>query len=134
MQNVNFKTVDDFLEYLPEDELKIVEFLRSIILDCIPDVKEKLSYNVPYYRKHYAICFLWPASVTWGTKITYKGVRLGFANGNLMTDENHYLDKGNRKQVYWKDFTDVNEVNTDLLKSYLFEATLIDEEKGKKHK
>jgi Domain of unknown function (DU1801) len=129
MQNVNFKTVDEFLAYLPEDELKIVEFLRNIIFDCIPDCEEKLSYNVPYYRKHYRICFIWPASITWGSKITYKGVRLGFANGNLMADENHYLDKGNRKQVYWKDFTDIREINTDLLKSYLFEAALIGKEK-----
>ena len=58
MQNVSFKTIDDFLEFLPEDELKIVELLRSIILNCIPDAKEKLTYNVPFYKRFKNICFI----------------------------------------------------------------------------
>ena len=60
MQDVSFKTVEDFLAYLPEDELKIVELLRKIILSCLPDVVEKLSYNVPFYKRHSTICFIWP--------------------------------------------------------------------------
>ena len=134
MQSVSFKNVDEFLAYLPKDELKIVEFLRNNVLECIPGCREKLSYNVPYYSKHYGICFIWPASVAWGSKITYKGVRLGFANGYLLSDESNYLDKGDRKQVYWKDFADIKEIDVALIKSFLYEAALIDEEKGKMKK
>jgi hypothetical protein len=42
MQNVSFKTIDDFLEFLPEDELKMVELLRKLIFYCIPDCEEKI--------------------------------------------------------------------------------------------
>lgn len=128
MQNVAFKNVDDFLEFLPVEELKIVETLREIIFDCIPNVSEKLSYNVPFYKGFKNICFIWPASVLWGSKKTYQGVRLGFTTGYLMDDPISYLDKGDRKQVYYKDFISCNAIEMDLLKAYLYEAVLIDKQ------
>jgi Domain of unknown function (DU1801) len=129
MQNVNFHSLDEFYDFLPADELKIVEFLRRIIMDCMPDCKEKLSYNVPYYFRHAAICFIWPGSVTWGS-VAQKGVRLGFTSGYLLIDEIGYLDKGGRKQIYWKDYTSTQEIDTDLVRSYLYEAIIVDEEKA----
>jgi hypothetical protein len=68
MQNVKFASVDEFIDFLPEDEKKIVVALRNIVLDQVNGVKEKLSFNVPFYHKHKAICFIWPASVLWGSK------------------------------------------------------------------
>src|SRR5688500_2075861 len=127
MQNESFRNVDEFLEFLPEDELKIVEFLRNLVFICIPECTEKLSYNVPFYKVNKNICFIWPASVLWGKTKSYNGVRLGFSNGYLMHDEIGYLDKGARKQVYYKDFTDIREIEVDILKSYIFEAAMIDQ-------
>ncbi len=134
MQNVSFGNIDEFFEFIPENELKIVDALRQLIFSCIPDCKEKLSYNVPFYRKYSGICFIWPSSVTWGNVKQPSAVRLGFTKGYLMRDEINYLDKGERKQVYWKDFTDIKEIDADLLKSYLFEAMLVDEQMKKKAK
>jgi hypothetical protein len=48
-----------------------------------------------------------------------------------MTDDLNYLDKGKRKNVYWKDFNDVKEIDVELLKSYIYEAVLVDERKTK---
>jgi hypothetical protein len=127
-QNVKFKTVQEFLDYLPENELKVVNRLRKIVFDCLPDVTEKLSYNVPFYKVHKTICFIWPASVKWGKQQTYEGVRFGFANGNLMSDSENYLEKGSRKQVYWRTFSSVKEINEDILKTYIFEAAIIDQD------
>ncbi len=136
MQNVSFNNIEEFLAYLPEDELKIVELLRKIVFSCTPDCTEKLSYNVPFYKKHTNICFIWPSSVTWGNNMKQRGVRFGFSNGYQLQDEINYLDKGDRKQVYWRDFYDVKDIDTDLLKAYIFEAALIDEKnmKAKKKK
>jgi hypothetical protein len=127
MQNVRFHNIDEFLDFLPENELRLVNALRQIVFNCIPMVTEGLAYNVPYYKMYRNICFIWPASVLWGKKQTYEGVRFGFKNGNLLQDEIGYLDKGDRKQVYWKDFKDIKEIDVDLLNSYLFEAVIIDE-------
>lgn len=130
MQGVSFRNIDDFLAFLPENELAIVEALRSIVADCIPDCKEKLSYNVPYFSRYYRICLIWPASVPWGN-VKLNGVQLGFVNGNLLLDESHYLERGSRKQVYTKTFNSVAEIDADLIRSFIYEAVLIDEEKGK---
>jgi hypothetical protein len=128
MQNVSFKTVDEFLDFLPEDELKMVNLLRRLIFDYVQGVTEKLSYNVPFYKKHKGIFFIWPASVLWGKNQTYKGVRFGFQQGYLIADEINYLKRDNRKQVYWKDFSSIKEIDIDLLKVYIFEAIRIDEQ------
>lgn len=128
MQNVNFKSIDEFLEFLPEDELKIVEIFRDIVFNNIPDVVEKLAFNVPFYKRNSNICFIWPASVLWGKKKTYDGVRFGFSNGYLLNDPDGFLDKGNRKNVYWKDFKSINEIDISFIKSLLFDAIIIDSE------
>jgi len=130
LQNVSFRNVDEFLEFLPDDELEIVEVLRKIIFSCIPDCEEKLSYNVPFYKRHSTICFIWPASVTW-SGMKQEGVRMGFTRGYLMKDEINYLDKGDRKQVYWKDYYSTKDIDAELLKAYVFEAAFIDEETKK---
>ncbi|MCX2681473.1 DUF1801 domain-containing protein [Galbibacter sp. EGI 63066] len=130
MQNIDFDTVDDFLDYLPDNERKIVDYLRRIILECIPGCTEKLSYNVPFYYRHARICFIWPSSVPWGK--VKAGVQLGFCNGNLLQDELNYLDKGGRKQVYSKTFTDIKAIDVDLLKTYIFDAVKVDKQLKKK--
>ena len=128
MQSVNFNSVEEFLAYITPEELEVVEYLRELIFDSIPDVSEKLSYNVPYYKRHKNICFLWPGSVLWGKKQAYEGVRRGFINGHLMLDEISYLDQGERKQVAYKDYLRLEDIDADLLRMYLYEAAEIDEQ------
>jgi hypothetical protein len=125
-QNVHFKTVDEFLRFLPEEESKIVLALRSLVQDCIPDVKERLAYNVPYYYRYSRICFIWPASVPWGKRQEKSGVEFGFCSGHLLSDAS-YLDKGNRKEVYIKTFQSVREIDGEALRQLLYEAVSIDE-------
>jgi hypothetical protein len=127
MQLHNFASVEEFFEFLEGDERQICLRLRNIILDCLPQAEEYLAYNVPYYRKRKTICFMWPASVGWGSKVTYEGVRLGFTHGHFLLDEVGYLHKGDRKQVYWRDIRSMAEINEELIRAYLYEALLLDE-------
>lgn len=126
MQEVSFRSVEEMLECLPDEERKITLLLRKIILSTVPEVTEKLSFNVPFYKLHANFCFIWPGSVAWGS-MTQPGVRLGFTKGYLMADAEQWLEKGNRKQVYWKDFLTVKEVNPDGVRWYIQEAVLLDE-------
>lgn len=131
MQDVSFRSVDEFLEFLPDDERRITEVLRKVVLDIIPEATEKLNYNVPYYKRHKNICFIWPASVLWGKRKTRDGVRFGFTSGYLLTDESGWLARDTRKQVYWRDFKSVHEIDVARLKAYLCEAVLVDQQQKK---
>ena len=131
-QPFSFTTVNDFLSYLPDEELKIVEALRMLVIKCVPDAKEKLSYNVPFYFRYARICFIWPGSVPWGKKIK-TGVELGFCKGYLLPDPS-YLNIGNRKEVFIKTFHSLKEIDWDLLQQLLYEAIAIDEEQYRNNK
>jgi hypothetical protein len=134
MQSVSFRNVEEFLDYLPDEERAITELLRKIVFSCHPEITEKLSYNVPYYRLHKQLCFIWPAAILWGKKKSYEGVRFGFTSGHLLSNESGYLDQGNRKFVCYKDFSSLKEINTELLRAYIFGAIGIDEHSFKKLK
>lgn len=126
MQNVNFRKVSEMLAYLPEDQLEITERLHALILESVPGVKEKLSFNVPFYSLRKNVCFIWPGAVPWGNK-TKEGVTLGFSYGYLLYDASGYLEQGNRKQVYTKTFYRPEDIDEELLRYFLGESVEIDE-------
>lgn len=125
-QPIDFQDLDDLYAFLPEGELKIVKMLRDLVLECIPEVKEKLSYNVPFFRVRRTICFIWPGSVPWGG--TFEGVQLGFVRGHLILNEDEYFEAGKRKYVRTKTFHSLQEIDFDKLRSLLYEAAIVDAE------
>ena len=131
MQAVKFRSVEECLDFLPPDEHALTEKLRAIVQDCIPNAKERISFNVPFYKRHKDLCFIWPASVLWGQKKTYQGVRFGFTYGNLLVDEEGFLEKGGRKQVHWRDFTRLTAKDVEMVRALLYQAVLVDEERAK---
>lgn len=122
MQQVSFRQVDDLLDFLPPAQLAIVAPLREMVFECIPAVTEKLSFNVPFYRRERAICFIWPGAVDWNGK-TWEGVELGFNYGNLLLDETGFLAAGQRKQVFSRRFTHtIQPAEESVLRELLFQA------------
>jgi hypothetical protein len=119
-QKIKFKDIEEFLASLPADELKIVELLRSIIFDCIPGCREKLSYNVPFYYGHSRLCFIWPASVPWG------GIKEGVALGFLKGDKLLLPKLEGRKSLSREVFTSVNEIDINYITQLLLEVAIID--------
>ncbi len=122
---IKFASIDDFLNYISEDELLIVDKLRNLIFEEIPDVKEKLSYNVPFYSRKQRICHLWPASIPWGNT-PMKGVQLGFSKGYLI--DHSAIVMGKRKEVGVLTFHKINDIDEEMIRSILLEALLIDNE------
>jgi hypothetical protein len=116
-QGIEFSTVDEFLDYLPADELEIVLLLRKIILECMPDCKEKLANNVPFYYRHSRICYIWPATIPW-EKVS-KGVAIGFCKGDSLLDETFETTKFT--------FNSIKEIDIDFVKQQIQEAILVDE-------
>lgn len=124
-QPIDFQDLDDLYAYLSAHELAMVKALRSLVHECIPEVKEKLSYNVPFFRVRRNLCYIWPGSVPWGG--TFEGVQFGFTKGNLLVDQD-YLEAGKRKHVRSKTYQSMQAIDFDKLRELIFEALIIDSE------
>lgn len=137
LQPISFGNIEEFLDYLPEDERELVEALRELIRACLPLAEERLSYNVPFYYGHGRIVFLWPGAVPWGG-LREAGVQLGFCRGNLLPSKD-LLDQGTRREVYSLHFKNLASIDREFVRSMLFEALEVDlmesaRKTAKKHK
>lgn len=122
---IKFQSFVEFRQYLPGEERIIMDSLRQIILKTLPPgIKEKLTYNVPFYYGKRRICLIWPSSIPWGG--IKSGVLLGFCYGNRLKDPAKYLIHGTNKQVYYKVFQSADEINTAVVKRLLKEASELD--------
>lgn len=126
-KGIKFQSFIEFWDFLPENERIIVDVLRQIILENLPATcKEKLAYNVPYYYGNKRICLIWPGSIPWGG--IRSGVLLGFSQGNRLEDPEGYLNHGTNKQVYYKIFNSIDEIDETAIVSILKEAVSFDAE------
>ncbi len=46
----------------------------------------------------------------------------------MLNDDDYYLERGGRKQVFTKTFVDTSEIDVDRVKSLIYEAVVVDEE------
>lgn len=125
IQKVSFRNVEEFLDYIPENELIIVEQLRNLVYECIPNAKEKLSFNVPFFSRDKNICCIWPASIPWGN-VPESTVVLGFTSGHLLDDPYKIMKAGSRKYVRTIEFDVTQDIDYEMVKFYLYEALEID--------
>jgi hypothetical protein len=121
-----FQSFVEFWDYLPETERIIVDVLRQIVITHLPSTfKEKLAYNVPYYYGNKRVCLIWPASVKGGG--IRSGVLLGFSQANKLQDPDNYLKRGTNKQVYYKIYQSVDEIDEQSISKLLREAVQLDQ-------
>lgn len=45
----NFETVDDYIAHQPEAAQKMLQEMREIVLEAVPDAEEVLNYKVPSF-------------------------------------------------------------------------------------
>jgi hypothetical protein len=130
IQGITFNTLAELLDYLGEEQREVVLFLREIILECIPNCKEKLAYNVPFFYGHSRICYLWPAAVPGGE--VAKGVAIGFCKNDSFLDATFETTPFASKSV----FSTVSAIDVALLRQQIYQAVLIDNQivKAKRRK
>jgi uncharacterized protein DUF1801 len=123
--NNKITSLVQLFERLPENERIIVDVLRQIIIENLPNYcKEKLAFNVPYFYGQRGICIIWPASVPRGG--FKEGVLLGFWQGNKINDQDGYLTRGTNKKVFYKIYRNVEEIDEAALVKLLKEAVKVD--------
>ena len=128
MNQPPFKKIRSLLELyelLPENERLIVDILRELIKEQLPpNCKEKISYNVPFFYGNKSICLVWPSSVPRGG--IKMGVMLAFWYGNRLTDADKYLTHGSNKQIFYRIYQSVDEINIKAIAKLLKEAVKLD--------
>ena len=118
---MKIRNLVDLFTILPEEEKTIVDVLRQIVIETLPEYcEEKISYNVPFYYGNKGICIIWPATVPRGG--IKKGVLFGFWYGNKLKDPDHFLSHGTNKQVFYKIYQTPAEIDEKPLKRLLKEA------------
>lgn len=120
--------IDDLYDNLPEDERLTAIILRELIMETIPDCREKLSWGAPFYYGQKNICFVWPASIPWG-KLT-SGVALGFARGRELGHEG-FLQFDDRKTIGRHIYYSPEEIDLKQLVRLLLAAKTLDEGQSK---
>ena len=130
---IKIRSVLQLYEMLPENERIITDVLRQIISENLPpNCKEKISYNVPFFYGNKGICIIWPATIPRGG--IKKGVLLGFWYGNKLIDKDNYLIHGTNKQIFYKIFYNVEEINVKAILKLLKEAVKLDNQFAKNTK
>jgi hypothetical protein len=130
---IKIRSVLQLYEILPENERIITDVLRQIISENLPgNCKEKISYNVPFFYGNKGICIIWPATIPRGG--IKKGVLLGFWYGNKLIDKDNYLIHGTNKQVFYKIFYNVEDINIKAILKLLKEAVKLDNQFSKNTK
>jgi hypothetical protein len=115
----------EFWDHLPENERLMVDVLRQIISENLPDnCKEKFAWHVPCYYGKRMICIIWPASIPRGG--FKRGVLLGFAQGTKLENENGYIKSGNNKKIYYRVIPSVDDIDENEIKILLKEALEVD--------
>jgi hypothetical protein len=124
--NIKIRSLLQLYELLPENQRMIVDVLRQVITAHLPTrCKEKISYNVPYFYGNKGICIIWPSAVPRGG--IKKGVLLGFWYGNKLNDADNYLTKGSNKQIFYRIYDSVDEIDQKAVIKLLKEAVKLDE-------
>jgi hypothetical protein len=124
---VKIKSILELYEAISEEERLITDVLRQIIKDHSPNyIKEKISFNVPFFYGHRGIAIVWPASIPRGG--ISKGVLLGFWNGYKLVDEDQTLTKGTNKKVFYKIYTRVEQIEQAAIQKLLSKAIQYDQQ------
>src|SRR5688500_8638119 len=125
--SIKIKSVSHLYEVLPEYERITVDVLRQIIKAHLPaSCKEKIAYNVPFFYGNKGICIVYPAFIPRGG--IKKGVLLGFWYGYQLKDPDNYLTHGTNKQIYYKIYNSVEEINEKAIARLLKEALNLDKQ------
>ncbi len=57
MENLKFRSIDDYHALFPVDIRVLLEELRTVIKQAAPDAEEVISYNMPAFKQHSVLVY-----------------------------------------------------------------------------
>ena len=106
-------TVDEFVQakVLPQFR-PVVEMIRSLMKECVPDAQEMISYGIPAYRRNRILAVISP---------TKKDITLSFSRGSFFEDKYQLLRGVGKVSLHVK-LKSVETANLEALRYYIQQA------------
>ncbi len=84
------RSVDEYIESLPDERREICEIVRELILENVLGITEKVSFKIPFY--HYFGMFMYINN-------TKEGIDVAFCRGKDLLEEFPQLNIKNRATI-----------------------------------
>ncbi|GAB3639841.1 DUF1801 domain-containing protein [Spirosoma arcticum] len=118
-------TVDDYINQQMSDHQRILRWLRQLILTSDSDIRERISWKVPFYTCHAThLCYL---NVVRSEPME---VDLAFVQGSGLPDEAGLLESRGRKKIKSLIIRNVGNPEEDVVRTYLQEALLLNDNRS----
>jgi hypothetical protein len=114
------KTVDEYISMLEESKAKIVEEVRSIILEATPEVKESIKWAQSVYESNGPFAYV---------RVFKESVNFGFWRGIDLDDPKGILQGTGEKMRHVK-LCSPADIDEEELARMVLQAIKLNEEKG----
>jgi len=96
--------VTEYIEKAPGETQKIMETVRKLIHDCVPDLVEEFKWSRPIFKTHKDFAYL---------KAAKSHVTLGFNNYQLLNDKDNRLE-GTGEDMRHVKLKSVDDIDNEL--------------------
>jgi hypothetical protein len=100
--------VTSYIKNAPSPQSDIMEKVRNLIHESVPETVEEFKWGQPVFRKNKDYCYL---------KTTKSHVNLGFMNFQILNDP-EYLLEGTGKQMRHVKLKTTEDIRQDLFKEW----------------
>lgn len=116
--------VDAYIDNLSDTQQAIAENVRHLLFSLVPEIKEKLSFKIPFYHYFGMFCYI---------NAIPHGIDVGFCRGKDLTGEFVSLELKNRAIVASVSLYSLKDIKHKELREIIISAALWNEEaKNKK--
>lgn len=113
------RSVDEYIESLPDGRRGICELIRELILSNVPGIEEKISFKIPFY--HYFGMFMYLNN-------TKEGIDVAFCRGKDLLEEFPQLNIKNRATIATVNIQTKNDIAKVSLRELIVAAAAWNEE------
>lgn len=100
--------ITDFIKNVPDEQQKIMETIRKLIHESLPNVTEEFKWSRPVFKAKKDFAYLQTTKAT---------VNLGFFSFQELEDQENRLE-GSRKDMRHVKLKTMNDIDTDLFKKW----------------
>lgn len=116
------KKVDEYIESLPDERRELAALLRDLIIENVPGIEERLSFEIPFY--HYFGMFMYLNN-------TKEGIDVAFCRGKDLLEAFPQLELKSRAAIATVTVTSRKDITRLGIRELIINAAAWNEEAKK---